>query len=418
VSRFLYTLGTIALIPWALLHLLWRARRQPDYLRHWPERFGFLPPPPPAPLIWIHAVSVGETRAAQPLVAALRLRYPDHAIVMTQMTPTGRQTAEALFGDTVARVYLPYDLPWAVGRFLAHYRPTLGLIVETEIWPNLIAAARRRQVPVLLVNARLSERSANRYAHLPTLIRETLANLTIIAAQSDEDAERLRSLGAPHVDVLGNLKFDVTPPPAQHALGEDFRRRLGSRPLFLCASTRDGEEELIIDAWRQFGCAEMLLAIVPRHPQRFDDVARLLDQRQLAWQRRSDGASLRADTRVWLGDSMGELFAYYAAADIAFVGGSLLDHGGQNLIEPCALGKPVLIGPSTYNFADAAREAVAIGAARTVGSAEELVKTACALLDAPTQRQRMGEVALAFAIRHRGATARTLALVEHCLSDL
>ena len=415
MNRLLYTIATIALIPWAMLHLLWRARRQPEYLRHWRERFGYFAIAAEAPLIWIHAVSVGETRAAQPLVAALRRHHPQHRILLTHMTPTGRQTANELFGESVSCVYLPYDLPWAVERFLAHFRPAVGLIVETEIWPNLIAAGKRRGVPMLLVNARLSERSAGRYAKLASLVRQALSDLTAIAAQGEDDAQRLAALGAPHVEVLGNMKFDVAPPEAQQVLGADFRQRIGERPVFVCASTREGEEPLILDAWARFGNPQILLVIVPRHPQRFGDVATLLSHQGFPWQRRSDQAPVAAATRVWLGDSMGELFAYYSAADIAFVGGTLLDHGGQNLIEPCALGKPVLIGPSTHNFADACREAVAIGAARSIGSAEELVKTACALMLSPTQRRQMGEIARVFTSRHQGATARTLALVERFL---
>jgi len=415
VNRLLYTIATVALIPWAILHLLWRARRQPEYLRHWRERFGFFAVAAETPLIWIHAVSVGETRAAQPLVAALRQRHPEHRILLTQMTPTGRQTASELFGDSVSCVYLPYDLPWAVERFLAHFRPVVGLIVETEIWPNLIAAGKRRGVPMLLVNARLSERSATRYAKLASLIRQALGDLAAIAAQGEDDAQRLTALGAPHVDVLGNMKFDVAPPAAQQVLGADFRRRIGERPVFVCASTREGEEDVILDAWARFGNPQILLIIVPRHPQRFAAVAALLSRSGIPWQRRSDEMPIAASTRVWLGDSMGELFAYYAAADIAFVGGTLLDYGGQNLIEPCALGKPVLIGPSTHNFADACREAVAVGAARSIGSAEELVKTACALMLSPTQRRQMGEIALLFTSRHRGATERTMALIDRYL---
>ncbi len=415
MNRLLYTIATVALIPWAILHLLWRARRQPEYLRHWRERFGFFAVAAETPLIWIHAVSVGETRAAQPLVAALRQRHPQHRILLTQMTPTGRQTASELFGDSVSCVYLPYDLPWAVERFLAHFRPVVGLIVETEIWPNLIAAGKRRGVPMLLVNARLSERSASRYAKLASLIRQALNDLVAIAAQGEDDAQRLTALGAPHVEVLGNMKFDVTPPEVQLALGMDFRRRIGERPVFVCASTREGEEGIILDAWARFGNPQILLVVVSRHPQRFAAVAALLSRSGIPWQRRSDEMPIAASTRVWLGDSMGELFAYYAAADIAFVGGTLLDYGGQNLIEPCALGKPVLIGPSTHNFADACREAVAVGAARSIGSAEELVKTACALMLSPPQRRQMGEIALLFTSRHRGATARTLALVERFL---
>lgn len=416
--RFLYTLALRLLLPWGLLHLLWRARRQPEYLRHWGERFGFYSNAPAVPLIWIHAVSVGETRAAQPLVAALKVRYPNHRILLTHMTPTGRQTSEALFGDGVERIYLPYDYPGAVRRFLDHYRPSLGLIMETELWPNLIAACRARDVPLALVNARLSEKSARRYARLPRLTREALSNLAAIAAQNEADAERLRALGAPRVEVLGNVKFDIAPPADAATTAAAFRARIGDRRVFLAASTREGEEPLLLEAWQEKVGAggTALLAIVPRHPQRFDEVAALVAARGLALQRRSDEAAVAVGTQVWLGDSMGEMFAYYAAADVAFVGGSLRDFGCQNLIEPCAVGTPVLLGPSTYNFAEAAREALAGGAARQCNRAAEIVATAMALLADAAAREEMREAGMAFAARHRGATARTLALIERLLT--
>lgn len=410
MPRLFYTLAILALLPWALLHLLWRARKQPEYLEHWNERFGFFRAVPRQPTFWIHAVSVGETRAAQPLVQALQARYPGHRIVITHMTPTGRATSETLFGDTVSRCYLPYDTPWAARRFLRHFRPGIGIIMETELWPNLVAACRATDVPLLLLNARLSARSARRYARFPALTREALAGLAAVAAQGGDDACRLKELGAPAVEVFGNLKFDVAPPENL----PDFRARIGPRPVFLCASTREGEEALILDAWqKKVGLGDTaLLMLVPRHPQRFDEVARLAELRGLRLQRRSEEQPVAADTQVWLGDSLGELFAYYRAADLAFVGGSLLDYGCQNLIEPCAVGTPVLIGPSVFNFAEAAREALAAGAVRQVADAGALVETALALLGDAAQRQAMSEAGRAFAARHRGATQKTLALVE------
>ena len=416
MSRLLYTLALWLLLPWALLHLLWRARRQPEYLRHWGERFGFHAAAPTAPLIWIHAVSVGETRAAQPLVAALKERYPDHRILLTHMTPTGRQTSEALFGDGVERIYLPYDYPFAVRRFLDHFHPRLGLIMETELWPNLIATCKARGVPLALVNARLSEKSARGYGRFPRLAREALTNLAAISAQGEADAARLAALGAPRVEVFGNIKFDIAPPADAAATASTFRSRSGERKVFLAASTREGEEALLLDAWQEkLGGSDTangaLLVIVPRHPQRFDAVAALVASRGLRLQRRSDEAAVGADTQVWLGDSMGEMFAYYAAADVAFIGGSLLPYGSQNLIESCAVGTPVLLGPSTYNFAEAARGAIACGAARQCGTTEEIIAAAAALLASDEERRRMREAGLAFAARHRGATQRTLALI-------
>ncbi|MBL8487036.1 MAG: lipid IV(A) 3-deoxy-D-manno-octulosonic acid transferase [Rhodocyclaceae bacterium] len=414
MSRLVYTLVLLALLPWAVLHLLWRARRQPEYRQHWNERFGRFPARPDTarPLIWIHAVSVGETRAAQPLVAALRRRFPDHGVLLTHMTPTGRQTGAALFGDSVRQAYLPYDTPWAVARFLDHFRPCLGLVMETELWPNLVAACRRRHLPLLLVNARLSERSAARYRRVAPLTRGALGGLTAVGAQGRRDAERLTALGASAPVVTGNLKFDITPPPDQAALAEEFRRRVGPRPVFLCASTREGEEAEILAAWKTHPVTDTLLVIVPRHPQRFDTVAGAVAAAGLRVQRRSDGTSVEPGTDVWLGDSMGELFAYYGAADLAFVGGSLLQFGSQNLIEPCAAGVPVLIGPSTYNFAEAAREALAAGAAVQVANAAALIVKARELLADPAARAAMGEAGRAFAAGHRGATERTLQLIE------
>jgi 3-deoxy-D-manno-octulosonic-acid transferase len=419
MARFIYTLAVFALLPWAVLHLLWRARRQPEYLRHWGERFGYFDAVPPAPTIWLHAVSVGETRAAQPLVAALRERYPGYRILFTHMTPTGRATSEALFGDSVDRIYLPYDTPWAMRRFLRHYRPEFGLIMETELWPNLIAACRRESVPLRLVNARLSQRSAGRYAKFPALTREALRGLVAIGAQSTADAARLEALGAQGVTVTGNIKFDIEAPEQQLALGREFRLRYGSRPVWLVASTREGEEVLILDAWKRVGAGDAaLLIIVPRHPQRFDEVSRLAAERGFVVQRRSEDSPVAPATQVLIGDSMGEMFAYYASADIAFIGGSLLDFGSQNLIEAAACGTPVLIGPSTRNFAEVAREAIACGAALSIGDADDLVKQVNALLADAGRRRRMGEAGRAFAERHRGATQRTLALIDRTLPSI
>jgi 3-deoxy-D-manno-octulosonic-acid transferase len=432
MARFIYTLAVLALLPWAILHLLWRARRQPEYLRHWGERFGMFGAVTPAPshegiplriTIWLHAVSVGETRAAQPLVAALRQRYPDHRILFTHMTPTGRATSEALFGDSVERIYLPYDTPWAMRRFLRHYRPQLGFIMETELWPNLIAACRQEKIPLRLVNARLSQRSARRYARFPALTREALRGLAAIGAQSADDAMRLEALGARNITVTGNIKFDIAVPDAQLALAREFRLRYGKRPVWLAASTREGEEVLVLDAWKRVmrsgiplrdgaGDTVALLVIVPRHPQRFDEVSRLAAERGFVVQRRSDDTPVAPSAQVLIGDSMGEMFAWYASVDVAFIGGSLLDFGSQNLIEAAACGTPVVIGPSTRNFAEVAREAIACGAALSIGDADDLVTQVNVLLADAERRRQMGDAGRAFAAHHRGATARTLELIS------
>ncbi|MGH8622969.1 MAG: lipid IV(A) 3-deoxy-D-manno-octulosonic acid transferase, partial [Burkholderiales bacterium] len=384
MTRFLYTLLLYLLLPLALAYLAWSARRHPGFLRHVGERLGRYAPAPVAPVIWVHVVSVGETRAAEPLVRSLQARYPQCRVLLTHMTPTGRDTGETLFGGRVERCYLPIDLPWAVARFLDHFRPWAGIVMETEIWPNLIHAALARSIPLYLVNARLSEKSYAGYRRFAGLVRESLSAFTTVAAQSAEDARRLTALGAADARATGNLKFDVTLPADQLELGRVLRRGFGAaRPVLLAASTREGEEALLIDALEAIAVPGLLTVIVPRHPQRFDEVARLLDARGVRTQRRSAGAAVAPETRAVLGDSMGEMFAYYAACDVAFIGGSLVPLGGQNLIEACAVGKPVLIGPSIYNFAEAAELALRAGAAIQVPDSAALVREAERLLRDP-----------------------------------
>lgn len=410
-NRFAYTLLLYLMLPYALARLLWRSVRQPDYLRNIPERFGFsLPDGGQVPLIWIHAVSVGETHAAEPMIRALLARYPGHRVLLTHMTPTGREAGMRLFGKTALRCYLPYDFPGAMRRFLRHFRPCAGVLMETEIWPNLIAECRKRQVPVYLVNARLSEQSARRYRRFPKLAATSLDALAAVLAQTPSDAERFRVTGARRIEVTGNLKFDIDPPQAQIELGAIWRAAYGVRPVLLAASTRDGEEQLLFDHLDRLA-PEALLVVVPRHPQRFDAVAALLEARDIRYQRRTDAGDIKPSTRVLLGDSMGEMFAYYAACDVAFIGGSLLPFGAHNLIEACAIGKPVLVGPSSYNFSDAVNSAVAIGAARRVDGVEGLMDMAARLLSSPAERRRMGEAGKAFSQAHRGATSRVVELV-------
>jgi 3-deoxy-D-manno-octulosonic-acid transferase len=330
------------------------------------------------------------------------------------MTPTGRRTGEALFRDAVLRAYLPYDFTGAVGRFLEHYRPRVGIVLETEVWPNLVHGCAERGIPIFLTNARLSEKSLRGYLRVAGLARESFARFAAVAAQTIEDAERLRLLGASNVHVTGNLKFDVEPPQAQLELGRAWRARLGARPVLLAASTREGEEALLLDALSSLS-GDVLLVIVPRHPQRFDEVAAMLASRGIPYARRSAGEP-PSDVRVLLGDSMGEMFAYYTFCDLAFVGGSLLPFGAQNLIEPCSVGKPVLLGPSTYNFAEAAEQAIKAGAALAVANAQELVLKANELLQDRAQLGRMGRAGIDFTRAHRGATERVMGLLvtSHC----
>lgn len=411
--RIFYSLALWLLLPYIFVRLAWRARKQPEYLQHIGERFGFYSQRSVQPVIWLHAVSVGETRATQSLVTQLRATYPGHRILLTHTTPTGRAASEQLYGDNVMRVYLPYDYPFAVRRFLNHFKPELGMLMETEIWVNLINACHDAYTPLLLLNARMSERSAKGYAGFGRLTGTALGELTAIAAQTLDDATRLTALGAHNVSVMGNLKFDIAPPPAMLELGRQMRELFGAgRRVFLAASTRDGEEVLLLDALKQIHDPSLLVVIVPRHPQRFNDVANLIEQRGITYQRRSENCPVQAETHVVLGDSMGEMFAYYAAADLAFIGGSLLPFGAQNLIESCAVGTPVLIGPHTYNFAEATQQAIQSGAALRVQNTDVLINEMQRLLGDPAALGGMRQSGLDFVGLNRGATKKAMKLIS------
>ena len=448
----LYSLGWLLATPLVIAYLLWRSLRQPAYLSHWSERFGVLSrtKPDPRPLIWIHAVSVGESRAAQPLVRALAACYPSTRILMTCMTPTGRETAADLFskelGDRFLQAYLPYDYAGAPGRFLRAWRPAVGLLMETELWPNLMAAANAEAVPVALINARLSPRSLRRGLRQRSLIEPAARRLSLVLAQSPDDAGRIAQFGRAVDAVTGNLKFDNAPNAALMARGRAWRSLIG-RPVLLAASTRDGEEALIWQAWRAQGqgrgqgqaaatpsvtasrpvsqfaskassieptesTEHPLLLIVPRHPQRFEAVTRAAQAAGFVVARRADLDDPRFDPSsidLVIGDSMGEMDAWYALADCAIIGGSLLPFGSQNLIEACAAGCPVVIGPSTFNFAQAAAQALEAGAAQSVADADDAIATGLSILADASRKQAMAEAGTDFASRHRGATERTVA---------
>jgi 3-deoxy-D-manno-octulosonic-acid transferase len=417
--RLIYSFMWWLALPLVLGRLWWRGRKEPGYRAHLGERLGFYGPGlPPRMTIMVHAVSVGETRAAEPLVEALLKAWPECRILLTHMTPTGRATGRSLFGkhgDRVIQSYLPYDTGFMIKRFLRHFQPRVCILMETEVWPNLIARCAGAGVPVALVNARLSERSLRRGKQFGGLMMDAARAITLVAAQTGDDARRIASLGAPEVAVTGSIKFDVVPPQAALQTGAMLRERFTARPVLLCASTREGEEALILDAYRKAQRPEgTLLLLVPRHPQRFDEVARMVEERGLSLARRSSLPD-RVEADVLLGDSMGEMFAYYAACDCAFIGGSLLPLGGQNLIEACALGKPVLVGQHTFNFLQATEEAVAAGGALRVADADELLRQGLDLLGDTARREKMGGQALAFANRHRGATARTVELLQRII---
>jgi 3-deoxy-D-manno-octulosonic-acid transferase len=417
--RLLYTALLYLMVLPILLRLLWRSRAQPAYRRRIGERFGFVPAPMQPVAIWVHAVSVGETLAALPLIEALVARHGDGRVLVTTTTPTGSERVRETLGRRVQHVYAPYDLPAVIARFLARLRPQSVVVMETELWPNLFHALARRGIPLIVANARLSPASFRGYRRLRRFAAETLGNCSVIAAQSAADAERFRELGAPpqRVQVIGNLKFDLDAPQRQIDDGHALRSRLGAkRPVWIAASTHEGEEALLLAAHHILlrSLPEALLLLVPRHPQRFDAVARLIEKSGLGYARRSVDPTSPATCRspaVYLGDSMGEMFVYYAAADVAFVGGSLQRCGGHNVLEPAALGLPVLFGPHMDNFSAARDLLLAAGAAVQVDDST-LAATLAALLGDASRRACMGTAGKDAVDTNRGACARLLALIE------
>ncbi len=409
--------------PLAALYLLWRSLLQREYRRHWAERFlGRAGPAPPGrPVIWVHAVSVGETRAAQPLIERLAGERPDAAFVLTHMTPTGRAVGESIaaaFSGRVVQRYLPYDLRFAVRRFLREAPPDVGIVMETEIWPNLLHAACEAGVPMLLANARLSEKSAARGRRLAALLRPAARCFATIAAQSAVDRDRIAGWTDRPIVVTGNMKFDLPVDADRAEAGRALRAGWGARPVWLAASTREGEEALAAAALRRSKIdSDPIFLVVPRHPQRFDEVARLIEAAGFACRRRSRGEwpKVVPAGALLLGDTMGEMGMYYAAADVALIGGSLRDLGAQNPIEACAVGTPVVVGPSTFNFAQVVADALAAGAAVQVRDADEALAAMDALTRDPSRLAAMRGAAVRFAQTHRGATARVAALIADLL---
>jgi len=405
--RTLYTIVLRLALPFILLRLWLRGRRERGYRDAVTERFGIYALERPEKLVWVHAVSVGEARAAAPLVRALQELLPDHRVLMTCTTAAGRDTLKQVYGNRVLAAYLPYDYPEAAQGFLAWFKPRLGVLMETEVWPNLLAACREAGVPVLLANARMSEKSARGYRRWRALSAPAFASLAAVCAQSAEDAERLRALGARRVEVTGNLKFDSAPDAAQLAAGRAWHESLG-RPVLVLASTREGEEELLLKALSSE--SDLLVVVVPRHPQRFDEVARLAQSR-----RSLQPVPARSD-RVHLGDTMGEMAFYYGACDVAVIGGSFEPLGGQNLIEGLAAGAAVVVGPSMFNFAEATRLALEAGAAVQAADAAAAMQAARALLGDPARRERMAQAGKKLCELHRGATARHVAVCRELLA--
>lgn len=410
----------MALVPLLLVRVFWRGRRDPSQRASWRERLGIygnkrVPGRP----VWIHAVSVGESVAAAPLVRALNDAHPQLPLVATTTTTTGAASIERLFADIATHVYFPYDVPAVIERFIERFRPRALLILETELWPNTLAACARHDIPVLLVNARMSEKSLRGYVRVPGLAQELMRGLSLVAAQGQHDAARFGQIASnTRIETTGSLKFDIDLPASLFERAEALRRELGvNRRIVTCGSTRDGEERVLFEVLErlQSRFADVLFVIAPRHPERFDDVAQAAVGAGLRVARRSRGEPCSPATTIYLLDAMGELPAYYAAGDVAFVGGSLKPYGGHNVLEPAALGRPVVSGPHTHNFAEITSILRDAGALYVADGADELATGLAAWLGDSNERDRVGRIARELVRHHRGATRKTLELVEQYL---
>ncbi len=417
----IWSIAVYLLLPFVLFNLVWRGVRYPAYWFRWPERFGYLEPMRGQRVIWVHAVSVGEVRSAAELVNELADRYPRHRILVTTMTPTGSRQVQELFGGRVGHAYVPYDFPGSVRRFMTRVAPEIAVVAETEFWPNLFKACRDRSIPLFLVNVRLSQESLRGYLRVPRTARAMLERATLICAQTNSDAQRLKSLGIAQtrVEVTGNLKFDAPLPASLLAEGATLRQQWGSgRPVLIAASTHRGEEKKILAAFKALRAVytDLLLVVAPRHPERFKAVARLCRRSGARVALRSTHRGvLPAEIDVLVGDTMGELRRLYAAADVAFVGGSLVGTGGHNLLEPCAVGVPVIFGPHIFHFAEISTMVLERGAGRQVHDEAGLAETVALYLELPALREASGEAGRALVAENRGAVERTLQLMSDSL---
>lgn len=408
--RNIYSLLFYLALPFIFLRLIWKGRKTPAYRQRWQQRLGFIKPQTQG-TIWLHAVSLGELIAARPLINALRKNYPEQKILITNMTASGAGLAAQLANEYIDYVYLPYDVPDAVNRFLDRAKPKLTIIMETELWPNLIHFTAKRKIPLLLANARLSARSSQGYHKIKFLTKPLLQDITVIAAQTHDDAQRFVSLGADpqRTMVWGNIKFDVPYPEELVAKGRALRQSWGQPgPILIAASTHAGEEDKVLTAFAELrkNWLQALLIIVPRHPERFDEVASLCQKRGFSMIRRSQNLPCNAETAVFVGDSLGELFVYYAAADLAFVGGSLAPIGGHNLLEPAALELPIITGPNMMNFIEITQLLTAANALITIKDEEELAAVWQQLLNDKPRQQQMGANAKQVVEANKGALQR------------
>ncbi len=415
--RLIYVFISYLIAPAVVVLLLWRGIFNKAYLDRFGERFGFTRLSVPRSAIWVHAVSVGEVQAAAPLVRELHRKNPDIPIVITTVTPTGAQRASELFGDLAKHCYAPYDLPGSVARFFDAARPALAIIIETELWPTMYHECGKRHVPLVLASARISPRSVSKYRLFVGLFREALSHGIVIAAQSEKDADRFRLLGAPpeRTHVIGNIKFDFELSPSVLTEGRAIREANASqRPVWVAASTHPGEEEKMLDAHELLcrRCPGALLILAPRHPERFGQIATMLRKKGVSFITRSGGMLCTPETDVFLLDTLGELPVFYAASDVAFVAGSLVPIGGHNMLEPAALGIPVLTGPYTFNTEDIAGMLAEVGAMREVKNSVELAAELASLIGDPLARRFAGAQGRKTVQENRGAVARLLALLD------
>lgn len=422
IVRLLYTLLLYLALPLMLARLVWRGFKFPAYRRRWLERLGRFAPPEQGGGIWIHAVSVGEAQAIAPVVRYLLSNYPTVPLTVTTTTPTGSERVRLLFGDGVFHVYFPYDVPFAVQGFLDRVRPRWLVMVETEIWPNLLATCAQREVVTFLANARISAKSAAGYMRLKRLSRETFGRLDWIAAQAKDDADRFIALGSPadHVRVTGSLKFDIEVPASVAEQALALRRSLGpDRPVWVAASTHEGEDEQVLDAHAvvRDTLSEALLVLVPRHPERFDRVADLCRQRGLTFSRRSHGGVASSRAAVLLGDTMGELLIFLGASDAAFVGGSLVPIGGHNVLEASAQGVAVVFGQHMFNFPVISKVLLERGAAVQINRGDDLGRLIAQWLSDATLRVRIGEAGRRAIETNRGALPAVLRMLDEILRD-
>jgi 3-deoxy-D-manno-octulosonic-acid transferase len=417
-----WSVAAYLLLPYAVVALIWRGLRYPAYFRRWPERLGFVQAPREGRVVWVHAVSVGEVRSAASLIRAIAERLPRHRILVTTMTPTGSEQVAAIFGDSVLHSYLPYDFPDAVARFLDRVRPELAIVAETEFWPNLFHACETRGIPLTIVNARLSQAAFHGYSRVGRTVRDMFAAADLVCAQSSIDAQRLRNLGVDDrlLEVTGNLKFDVEVPRSIATRGANFRQQWGkSRPILIAASTHRGEEARVLTAFASLleRYPDLLLVIVPRHPERFRGVARLCRRRGFETARRSTlTGALPATVEVLVGDTIGELRSFYAASDLAIIGGSFVRHGGQNPLEAFTVGVPVVFGPHMFHFEEITALALERGAARQIPDASALADAVSLYLDQPDLRRAAGDAGLGLVRDNRGALDRTLEAMRRRLA--